>query len=174
MPESNVLEMQSYSRSLKLMGNNFTLTVVDEDQVAAGQHIDAAVAEISRIEQLLTTFKPESQTNQINTSAGIAPVVVDREVFELIERSIAISTLTQGAFDLTYGSIDKSLWNFDKSMTELPSAATALKMVHLINYKNILLDKTNSSVFLKEKGMRIGFGGIRKRLCRRKGEENPH
>jgi thiamine biosynthesis lipoprotein len=154
--------MQSYSRSLKLMGNNFTLTVVDEDQVAAGQHIDAAVAEISRIEQLLTTFKPESQTNQINTSAGIAPVVVDREVFELIERSIAISTLTQGAFDLTYGSIDKSLWNFDKSMTELPSAATALKMVHLINYKNILLDKTNSSVFLKEKGMRIGFGGIGK------------
>jgi thiamine biosynthesis lipoprotein len=173
MPESNVLEMQSYSRSLKLMGNNFTLTVVDEDQVAAGQHIDAAVAEISRIEQLLTTFKPESQTNQINTSAGIAPVV-DREVFELIERSIAISTLTQGAFDLTYGSIDKSLWNFDKSMTELPPAATALKMVHLINYKNILLDKTNSSVFLKEKGMRIGFGGIGKGYAAERARKNPH
>lgn len=154
--------MQSYSRSLKLMGNNFTLTVVDDDEVVAQQHIDAAVAEISRIEQLLTTFKPDSQTNQINANAGIAPVVVDREVFELIERSIAISGLTQGAFDLTYGSIDKSLWNFDKSMTALPSAATALEMVHLINYKNILLDKTNSSVFLKEKGMRIGFGGIGK------------
>lgn len=154
--------MQSYSRSLKLMGNNFTLTVVDENELTAQQHIDAAVAEISRIEQLLTTFKPDSQTNQINANAGIAPVVVDREVFELIERSIAISTLTQGAFDLTYGSIDKSLWNFNKSMTALPSAATALEMVHLINYKNILLDKTNSSVFLKEKGMRIGFGGIGK------------
>jgi FAD:protein FMN transferase len=154
--------MQSYSRSLKLMGNNFTLTVVDEDEVVAQQHIDAAVAEISRIEQLLTTFRPDSQTNQINTNAGIAPVVVDLEVFELIERSIAISALTQGAFDLTYGSIDKSLWNFDKSMTALPSAATALEMVHLINYKNILLDKANSSVFLKEKGMRIGFGGIGK------------
>lgn len=154
--------MQSYSRSLKLMGNNFTLTVVDDDEVAAQQHIDAAVAEISRIEQLLTTFKPESQTNQINANAGIAPVIVDREVFELIERSIAISGLTQGAFDLTYGSIDKSLWNFDKSMTALPSAATALEMVHLINYKNIVLDPTNSSVFLKEKGMRIGFGGIGK------------
>ncbi len=154
--------MQSYSRSLKLMGNNFTLTVVDDDEVAAQQHIGAAVAEISRIEQLLTTFKPDSQTNQINANAGIAPVVVDREVFELIERSIAISGLTQGAFDLTYGSIDKSLWNFDKSMTALPSAATALEMVHLINYKNILLDKTNNSVFLKEKGMRIGFGGIGK------------
>lgn len=154
--------MQSYSRSLKLMGNNFTLTVVDDDEVAAQQHIDAAVAEISRIEQLLTTFKPDSQTNQINANAGIAPVVVDREVFELIERSVAISGLTQGAFDLTYGSIDKSLWNFDKSMTALPSAATALEMVHLINYKNIVLDQTNSSVFLKEKGMRIGFGGIGK------------
>lgn len=162
MPESNVLEVQSYSRSLKLMGNNFALTVVDENKVVAQRHIDAAVAEISRIEQLLTTFKPDSQTNQINTNAGIAPVVVDREVFELIERSIAISALTQGAFDLTYGSIDKSLWNFDKSMTALPSAATALEMVHLINYKNIVLDKAKSSVFLKEKGMRIGFGGIGK------------
>ncbi len=94
--------------------------------------------------------------------AGIEAVKVDREVFDLIKRSLRISDITQGAFDITYGSIDKTLWNFDKTMTSLPDAKTARNMVHLINYKNVLLDEAASSVMLKEKGMRIGFGGIGK------------
>lgn len=87
---------------------------------------------------------------------------VDKEVFNLIFRSIRISEMTNGAFDITYGSIDKRLWNFDKTMTSLPDAESAKKMVRLINYKNIILDKKATTVFLKEKGMRIGFGGIGK------------
>jgi thiamine biosynthesis lipoprotein len=144
------------------MGNNFTITVVAENQKKGNENIHLAIEEIRRIEKLLTTYKADSQTNLINQNAGIAPVKVDPEVFNLIERCIGISRITQGAFDISYGSIDKSLWNFDKSMTQLPDPETALKMVHLINYRNIILDKENTSVFLKEKGMRIGFGGIGK------------
>jgi thiamine biosynthesis lipoprotein len=77
------------------------------------ESIENAISEISRIEQLLTTFKLDSQTNLINAHAGIKSVRVDKEVFDLIQRSLKISNLTQGAFDITYGSIDKSLWNFD-------------------------------------------------------------
>jgi len=153
---------KEYSRSLKLMGNNFTITVVADAEDFALKNIDVAIAEIQRIEKLFTTFSADSQTSLINEDAGIQPVKVDREVFGLIERSIGISTITQGAFDLTYGSIDKSLWNFDKTMTALPDPYVALNMVHLINYKNIILDKENGTVFLKQKGMRIGFGGIGK------------
>lgn len=162
MPTSSEHRLQKFSQSLKLMGNNFTITVVDENEFYASEHIQMAVDEIRRIEQLFTTFKNDSQTNLINQNAGIRPVTVAEEVFNLIERSIAISKITQGAFDLTYGSIDKSLWNFDKTMTRLPSAEEAKKMVHLINYNNIILDKETQTVFLKEKGMRIGFGGIGK------------
>lgn len=144
------------------MGNNFTITVVDENEFRASEHIQIAIDEIKRIEQLFTTYNENSQTNLINRNAGIQPVAVNEEVFDLIERSIAISRITQGAFDITYGSIDKSLWNFDKTMTQLPSAEEAKKMVHLINYENIILDKQQHTVFLKEKGMRIGFGGIGK------------
>lgn len=154
--------MQKYSQSLKLMGNNFTITVVAEEEEFALQNIEIAIDEIRRIEQLFTTFEADSQTNLINDNAGIQPVKVDNEVFNLIERSIGISRITQGAFDITYGSIDKSLWNFDKTMTKLPTPEQAKKMVHLINYNNIILDKDNDTVFLKEKGMRIGFGGIGK------------
>jgi FAD:protein FMN transferase len=154
--------MEKYSESLKLMGNNFTITVVAEDKGFALQNIKIAIDEIRRIEALFTTFKPHSQTNLINTNAGIKPVQVDLEVFNLIERSISISKITQGAFDISYGSIDKTLWNFDKTMTKLPDAETARKMVHLIDYRNIIMDNENRTIFLKEKGMRIGFGGIGK------------
>lgn len=154
--------LKSFKRSLRLMGNHFEFTVVSEDEAWAQERIDEAIAEIQRIEALLTTFKEDSQTNQINQNAGIAPVQVDQEVFDLIERSVKISHLTQGAFDITYGSIDKSLWNFDVNMKQLPDAEVAKASVLLINYQNVVLDRQNRTVFLKERGMRIGFGGIGK------------
>lgn len=153
---------QIHQKFLRLMGNSFALTVVEENAEIAEEHIDAAIDEIKRIEALLTTFSENSQTNLVNQQAGISPVRVDKEVFQLVQRSIRISELTQGSFDISYGSIDKSLWNFDLSMKALPDKATAKASVRLINYKNILLDETDSSIFLKEKGMRIGFGGIGK------------
>ncbi|MGN8068831.1 FAD:protein FMN transferase [Mucilaginibacter sp. SG564] len=151
-----------HKRILKLMGNRFEISVVSDDVDWANSRIDMAVVEINRIEKLLTTFSDDSQTNQINAAAGIKPVRIDLEVYQLIERSLKISQLTQGAFDITYGSIDKSLWNFDINMKTLPDAETALQSVGLINYRNVILDPDNTTVFLKEKGMRIGFGGIGK------------
>ncbi len=144
------------------MGNRFEISVVSEDENWAKERIEKAISEISRIEKLLTTFNPNSQTNLINDNAGIKPVRVDKEVFELIQRSLKISNLTQGAFDITYGSIDKTLWNFDTKMTSLPDAITAINMVKLIDYQKVILNQNEQTVFLQEKGMRIGFGGIGK------------
>ncbi len=151
-----------YKQVSKLMGNRFEISVVSDNESWANRCIAAAIEEIRRIERLLTTFDESSQTNHINRNAGIKPVKVDKEIFDLINRSKKISELTQGAFDISYGSIDKSLWNFDKTMTRLPDQQTAKRLVRLINYKNILLDENHSTVFLKQKGMRIGFGGIGK------------
>jgi len=147
---------------MKLMGNHFEISAVAENEAWAHERIDAAVLEIQRIEKLLTTFSDTSETSFINQNAGIEPVLVSRETFNLIERSIRLSAITQGAFDITYGSVDKRLWNFDTTMKELPSPEVAKKMVRLINYRNVILDKEKGTVFLKEKGMRIGFGGIGK------------
>lgn len=151
-----------FKRSEKLMGNIFEITVVADDAAIAYPAMEIAVAEIQRIEVLLTTFNENSQTNRINAAAGITAIKVDKEVFDLIERSIRISKITDGAFDLSYGSIDKNLWNFDTSISQLPEASVARSMVKLINYKNIELNKDACTVYLKEKGMRIGFGGIGK------------
>lgn len=151
-----------YSRSLRLMGNGFRFSVVASDPDRANVFIEKGIEEVQRIEKLLTTFNEDSQTNLVNRNAGLQPVEVDDEVFSLIDRSLKLSALTQGAFDITYGSMDKRFWNFDRTMTALPDPVAARKMVKLINHKNVILNKKDRTVFLKEKGMVIGFGGIGK------------
>src|SRR5258708_30600821 len=106
---------------MKLMGSQFEITVVAHTKEWADEMIDVGVSEIKRIEKLLTTFSDDSETNLINRNAGVEPVKVSEEVLRIIERSIRISSITQGAFDITYGSIDKRLWNFDHTMKALPS-----------------------------------------------------
>ena len=156
------MENKTFKVATLLMGNQFEISAVSDNEQNANRSINAGIDEIKRIEKLLTTFHDSSETNLINRNAGIEAVKVSEEIFNLIERSIRISSITQGAFDITYGSIDKRLWNFDTQMKSLPDKETAKEMVKLINYRNIVLDRENSTVFLKEKGMRIGFGGIGK------------
>jgi thiamine biosynthesis lipoprotein len=144
------------------MGNQFEFTLIDENENNANETFEIAIQEIKRIETLLTTYSDTSITYKINENAGISAVSVDDEVFQLIKRCQFISKITQGAFDISYGSLDKRFWNFDLNMTSLPDPKVAKKAVELINYENIILDETNKTVFLKNKGMRIGFGGIGK------------
>ncbi|WP_456440137.1 FAD:protein FMN transferase [Psychroserpens sp.] len=156
------IEAQStYKRTLKLMGSRFDITVVAKDSTEANSNIDIAIDEISRIEKLISSWDSNSQTSKINTNAGIEPVKVDKELFDLIERSLAITKLTDGAFDISYASMDR-IWKFDGSMTEMPSEADIKSSVSKVGFQNIELDDTNSTVFLKLKGMKIGFGAIGK------------
>ena len=151
-----------FKKNIRLMGNQFEFTLIDENENNANETFEIAIQEIKRIETLLTTFSDTSITYKINENAGVTSVVVDDEVFQLIKRCQFISKITQGAFDISYGSLDKRFWNFDLNMTSLPDPKVAKKTVELINYENIILDETHKTVFLKNKGMRIGFGGIGK------------
>jgi len=143
------------------MGSRFDITVIATDSVAANNHIDTAITEIKRIEKLISSWDANSQTSEINRNAGIKPVKVDAELFQLIERSIGISKLTDGAFDISYASMD-NIWKFDGSMKQMPSSAEITASVEKVGFQNIILDKENSTVFLKLKGMKIGFGAIGK------------
>lgn len=152
---------QSHTEILLLMGSRFEITAVSSDQDKAQKAIQAGIQEIQRIEKLISSWDANSQTSAIIASAGIQPVQVDQELFNLIRRSLKISRLTHGAFDISYASMDK-IWKFDGSMTEMPDSAAVAASVSRINFNNIILDAENRSVFLKEKGMKIGFGAIGK------------
>ena len=143
------------------MGSDFEITIVDNDQANAENMINIAIEEISRIEKLISSWDKNSQTSLINLNAGVKPVKIDLELFELISRSIKVSNISQGAFDISYASMDK-VWYFDRKMTEFPSIEKIKKSVSKIGYKNIVLNKEDTTVFLKSKGMKIGFGAIGK------------
>lgn len=146
-------------RTVTLMGSRFDISIVAKDSAAAEGYIDMVIAEVSRIENLISDWRPYTQVSQVNQNAGIKPVKVDKEVFELTERALQLSRITNGAFDISFAAMDR-IWKFDGSMTEMPTAAAIKKSVEKVGYKNIVLDKKNSTVFLKLKGMKIGFGAL--------------
>ena len=143
------------------MGSRFDITVVAKDQEQGDAYIDLAIAEITRIEHLISSWDPNSQTAAINRAAGKNPVKVDPELLNLIKRAIGISKLTDGAFDISYASMDK-LWKFDGSMTQMPTEEAIKASVSKVGFQNIILDNAASTVFLKKEGMKIGFGAIGK------------
>ena len=152
---------QTLKRTLKLMGSRFDITVVAKDSTAANSDINMAVAEITRIEKRISSWDPNSETSLVNTNAGIKPVKVSQELFDLIKRAIGISKLTDGAFDITYASMDK-IWKFDGSMTRMPAEEDIKSSVSKVGYQNIILNEAEHTVFLKLPGMKIGFGAIGK------------
>ena len=148
-----------HKRKLILLTSPFEMTVVAKDTVEANQYIDLAIAEVKRIENLVSDWKPETQISHVNQNAGIQPVKVDDEVFQLVKRSIKISTLTDGAFDISYASMDK-IWKFDGSMKEMPTPEAIKKSVEKVGYQKIILDEKEKTIFLRDKGMKLGLGGI--------------
>lgn len=143
------------------MGSRFEITVIAVDSLQANHYFNEAINEIVRIEKLISSWDTTSQTSEINRKAGKKPVKIDKELFDLINRSISISKLTDGAFDISFASMDK-VWSFDGSITEMPSPEQIERAVSKVNFNNIILDEQKTSVFLKQEGMKIGFGAIGK------------
>ncbi|UUW08043.1 FAD:protein FMN transferase [Flavobacterium plurextorum] len=146
-------------RTTLLMGGRFDISIVAKDSLTAEKNITEVIAEITRIENLISDWKSTSQVSEVNQNAGIKPIKVDREVFELTQRAIKFSELTNGGFDVSFAAMDR-IWKFDGSMTEMPSAEAIKKSVEKVGYKNIILDSVQSTIFLKLKGMKIGFGAL--------------
>lgn len=154
-------QMVAVKRSLTLMGSPFEITVVAPNEDIGYINIQEAVDEVRRIERMISSWDPESETSLINENAGVQPVRVSQELFYLLERSVQISEITEGAFDLTYGALD-GIWRFDGSMGKLPTPEKIRAAVSHVGYAKIQLNRDERTVFLPEKGMKIAFGAIGK------------
>lgn len=161
---------QVFKKQAVLMGSVFEIVIVENDSARAQQYFQKTIDEIERIENLISEWRPHTQISQVNQNAGLKPVKVDREVFELTQRAIKYSTLTDGAFDISIAALDK-VWVFDGSMDVLPSEDAIKKSIENVGYQHILLDSLNSTIFLEKKGMKIGFGSIGKGYAADKGRE---
>jgi len=152
-------QLKAHTKVLLLMASRFEVTAVSENDTLAWKAINAAIDETRRIEHLISEWDSTSQATMINRNAGIAPVKVDQELFDLIGRSIKVSRLTEGAFDISFAPLMK-IWKVDGSMKRLPSREAIAAAKSNVGYDKIILDPDRQTVFLKERGMKLGFGGI--------------
>lgn len=153
--------MKLFKASQLLMGSAFELAVACADELVAQQALEAGIAEISRIEDLLSEFKPDSTTSLLNAQAGIRPVKVEPEFFDLLERCGHISKLTKGCFDVTIGRL-KNLYAFKNKQFEMPLQAQIDEARKAVGHEKILLNRRDSSVAFAHPALRISFAAIGK------------
>jgi FAD:protein FMN transferase len=151
------------------MGTRLTfvaLTSDRSDEARTRAAIERAVAEVRRLEALMTTWRDDSEVSRINQSAGRAPVKVGPDTLDVIRKSLWIGEKSDGVFDITF-EVMRGLWRFDQDADtaggpRLPNAAAVLARRKLIDYRQVRVDEAASTVFLAKADSKISLGGIAK------------
>ncbi len=159
---------EEFSSVLLLMGTRFEIKAITSSVDSSRMAVEACVLEVKRIERILSPHIEGGDTWLVNANAGIRPVKVSYEMFTLIKRSAKISALTGGAFDISFGAM-LPVWNF-KTLKKLPDSAEVARVHRLVDYRKIVLNEHDTTVFLPEKGMAIGFGANGKGYAANRGK----
>lgn len=154
------LKKESIFRKTRiLMDTLVTISVVADSEEKADSAMEKAFGEVGKLDALLNFFSDKSELSAINRNAGAGPVRVSPETFEVIEKGVLASTITDGAFDATIGS-EIALWDFFKK--KRPDERTIKEKLRLVDYRLVKLSQEESSVGLVKKGMLMDLGAIAK------------
>ena len=138
----------------------YTSAALDEPAVMT--RLQKGLAEIRRLEAVMTTWRDDSEVSKINEAAGYKPVAVGAETFAVIAKSLWIADKSDGLFDISF-DVMRGLWKFDEGREEkIPSREAVDRARRLIDWRQIAIDENARTVFLKRPGMRISLGGIAK------------
>jgi thiamine biosynthesis lipoprotein len=149
----------------KAMGTHLLLaayTSPTRDEAALRATFGRAVAEIQRLEGLMTTWRDDSEVSRINAAAGKSAVAVGPETLSVIEKSVWMSQRSEGVFDITFEAMH-GLWKFDQDLEErIPPRPAVEAARKLIDFRKIKIDHDAHTVMLEKAGMRMSLGGIAK------------
>lgn len=152
-------KMKAFRQTRVCLYTIVTITVYSDSEQKAKAAVDATYSELDRLGGIFNFYSEGSEVSAVNRSSGISPVKVSKDTVDVIERALYVSRCTEGAFDITVGPIVK-MWDFEKKI--LPDRKIVNDSLDLVNYRNVVVDKAHSTVFLKKKGMQIDLGGIEK------------
>jgi thiamine biosynthesis lipoprotein len=148
-----------FSDARAMMGTEVSVRLWSDDPEAGRRALEEVFQEASRIDRLMSTYRDESEISKINREAAEGKVVAGDELFGLIRRSLDISVLTHGAFDITYDSVGQ---HYDFRSRKRPDAGTIEAERELIDYRLVELEQATGTVRFLEQGVRINLGGIAK------------
>jgi len=152
---------RTVQRTETIMGTQVTITVVGDTPASGQRAIEEGMAELRRLDSLLSLYQEESEISRINRAAGVNPVPVSAETLEAVERGLETGRLTSGAFDVTVGPL-VVLWQMRLKEGTVPTDAEIANVLPLVNYRNVVADRRSSTVFLKKRGMILDVGGSAK------------
>lgn len=142
-----------------MMGTEVSVYFWHDDPEAGRLALDAVFEEAERINQMMSTYIDESAISAINRRAAVEPTVAGEELFDLLQRSLDVSVLTRGAFDITYDSVGQ---HYDFRSRVRPDRETVATEKTLIDYRLVNLNPANGTVSFGKQGVRINLGGIAK------------
>ena len=144
-----------------MMGTVVEITVEHKDTAKARRIIGQAIHEGKRIEKLLDVYDENSEVSKINHRAGIEGVKVSDDVCQVIEKALYYGKLSGGAFDITIEPL-LELWGFGKGEKRIPGKEEIERVLPLIDYRKVAVNRQGKTVKLIEKGMKINLGAIAK------------
>jgi thiamine biosynthesis lipoprotein len=142
-----------------IMGTRVYVQLWADDAAQGNAAIEAVMAEMRRIDTLMSHYRPDSQLSLINQRAATEPVQVDPELFDLIKLSTHFSEITEGAFDITYASVGY-LYNYPLRVH--PTEDQIKAALPAVNWRNLIFDAAHHTIRFGRPGMRIDLGGIGK------------
>ncbi len=143
-----------------IMGTDITITVVARSSGEGEAAIDAGMAELRRLDAMMSLYKDGSEITKVNRAAGKHPVKVSPEMIEVVEDAAEVSKLSGGVFDITVGPL-VVLWQMRLKEGKVPTGREIARIRPLVNYRNIIVDRKASTIFLQKPGMIMDFGGMK-------------
>jgi thiamine biosynthesis lipoprotein len=164
-PPAAPFEARKVGGEGKAMGTHLTFaayTTPSLDEAALHRAFDAAIAEIERIEALMTTWRPDAELSRVNAAAGKSPVAVSPETFDVVREALHASEISGGAFDITFESLH-GLWKFDQDLDPHPPTEAQIRAkLPAVGFRHVRLDPSARTIFLDREGTKISLGGIAK------------
>ena len=158
MSHNDLLRMVEHGDA---MGSTYSIVLYGKDQTEMRAVIDAAFAEVARLDKLLSNYMAESEWSEMNRRAADGPVRVSAELFQLLSKCMVVSRESEGAFDLAVGPLMK-LWGFYKGTGRLPSRAEVSNVMQKVGWRHVALDAENQTVRFDCAGVELDPGGIGK------------
>ncbi len=144
-----------------VMGTFAHITAVAPDSNTADKCIETAFEKIGEIEELASFHSNSSQIAYVNRSAYEAPVKVSESIFEVLQKAVEFSELSEGAFDITVGPLVE-LWRLSQEANSVPSDNELADARSRVGYTKLILDSNEMSVQFAVEGMKLDLGGIAK------------
>jgi len=148
-----------YADAREKMGTRVEIQVQADSEAAAAPLLAAGMAEFDRIESWMSTYRDDSEISRVNRLAAREPVRVSAELYGIVARSLELSELSDGAFDITFDSVGR-LYDFRSGVR--PDAEEIRRSLPDINYRHVVLAPAASTIRFTREGTRINLGGIGK------------